>query len=195
MTDTAVAEPTAGRGSHSPLRKTVADMVRSMGIVGGIIAIVLVVSWRPQPDPVREIDALPVAAAAAARADFPVLYPTSVPGWRATSARFEPTRESGDDRVWFNGWVTPTGEYVAVVQSRATNKRFLSEQTIDGSPTKAAGPTVAAGFTAYSSADGTQRSFVRQTGALTTVITGTLAWEELAAFTAGLRPVANSSAG
>lgn len=181
------------QSKHSPLRKTVGDIVRSMGIVGGIIAVVLIVTWRPQPDPVREVDAAPVAAAAAAAADFEVLYPRVPEGWRATSARFEPTRESGDDPVWFNGWVTADDQYVAVVQSQAGNRRFIEEQTASSSPAVDVPPglpATVAGWDPYVSDDGTQRSLVRTRDGVTTIVTGTQDWAGVAAFADMLRPVA-----
>jgi hypothetical protein len=194
MTDSTVAPaaPPEQPGKNRALPKAVGDIVRSMGIVGGIIAVVLLVTWRPQPDPVREIDAAPVAAVAAARADFSVLYPRTPAGWRATTARFEPTRESGDDPVWFNGWVTPEQQYAAVIQSRAGNARFIAEQTIDGVPAgdaPASPGTAVGGWQPYLSADGTQRSYVLVEDDLTTVVTGTIGWEDLAAFAAMLEPV------
>lgn len=180
------------QSKHSPLRKTVGDIVRSMGIVAGIIAVVLIVTWRPQPDPVREVDSAPVAAAVAAAADFEVLYPQVPDGWRATSARFEPTRESGDDRVWFNGWVTADDEYAAVVQSQAGNRRFIEEQTASTAPAVAVPPDLPAavvGWEPYVSDDGTQRSLVRRQDGVTTVVTGTQDWTGVAAFAGMLQPV------
>lgn len=168
-----------------------------MGIVGGIIALVLVVTWRPQPDPVRELDAAAVASATATAADFEVLYPRVPPGWRATTARFEPTAESGDDLVWFNGWVTPDDQFAAVVQSRAENARFIAEQTLDGRPAVddvTAGGAAVAGWEPLESADGSQRSYVKTADDATTIVTGTLPWDQLAGFAAMLAPVGGSAA-
>lgn len=174
----------SGRGS---LNKTVRDIALSMGLIAGIIFLVLLVSWRPQPDPVRVVDAAPVAQRAAASADFPVLSPRVEDGWRATSARFEPTGESDSLPVWFNGWVTPQDGYVAVVQSANTTDSFIDEQTSDAQPA----PDVAApaGWDAVISASSGQRSFVRVEEGSTTIVTGSLDWADLEAFRASLRPV------
>jgi hypothetical protein len=182
--------PTGQRSGPSAIRRTVRDIALSMGVIAAIIAAVMIVTWRPQPDPVREVDALPVAQAAATVTEYPVLFPGVGDGWRATSARFQPTAESGDDPVWFNGWVTPDGEFVAIVQSAARSRDFVVEQTIEGREPRTGGPEVPlAGWTAWISQDGEQRSLVRQTRTGTTIVTGTLDWDDLLGFRDSLSPV------
>ncbi|MCH9720021.1 MAG: DUF4245 domain-containing protein [Actinomycetia bacterium] len=192
MSEPAVAEAPAPSDKHSPLRKTVGDIIRSMGVVAAIIAVVLLITWRPGPDPVREVAAAPVAQQVAAAVDFILLYPELPEGWRATTARFEPSEQSGDDPVWFNGWVSPQEEFVAVVQSEAENDRFIAEQTVGGTEASelpsGLNPAVN-GWQPYVSSDGTQRSFVLQEDDVTTIVTGTLEWSELADFAATLQPV------
>ena len=194
MSDPAVAEVPAQPSAEgkSPLRKTVGDIIRSMGIVGGIIGLVLLVTWRPPPDPVREVDSAPIAIGVAAAADFPVLYPDVPEGWRSTTARFSPTPESGDDPVWFNGWVTPSDGYAAVIQSQETDSKFISEQTLGGQDAEDVPADLndaVKGWDTYISSDGTQRSFVQVENGVTTIVTGTLEWSDLASFAATLRPV------
>ena len=192
MSDPAVAESPTPSDKHSPLRKTVGDIIRSMGIVAAIIAVVLLITWRPAPDPVRAVNAAPVAQQVAAAVDFDLLYPDLSDEWRATTARFEPTEKSGDDPVWFNGWVSPDEEFAAVVQSKAENDDFIEEQTaggvqVDDVPS-GLDPAVK-GWQVYLSGDGTQRSFVQQQDGVTTIVTGTLDWPDLARFAATLQPV------
>ena len=192
MSEPAVAEAPAPSDKHSPLRKTIGDIIRSMGIVAAIIAVVLLITWRPGPDPVREVAAAPVAQQVAAAVDFTLLYPELPEGWRATTARFEPSEQSGDDPVWFNGWVSPQDDFAAVVQSEAENERFIAEQTLGGVEASdlpsGLNPAVK-GWQPYVSSDGTQRSFVLQEDGVTTIVTGTLGWSELADFAATLQPV------
>lgn len=181
---------TGDRSTHRLLGKTARDITLSMGIIAAIIFAAMAITWRPQPDPVREVDARPVAQAVAAVADFPVLVPPTRPGWRATSARWEPTAESGDAPVWFNGWVTDTGEYAAVVQSAATDKGFVDEQTGGAYPADATdvGATVP-GWRAYWSRDGETRSLVRERDGVTTIVTSTADWPALIAFRDSLQTV------
>lgn len=184
----APTEPPAPPPSRRVLSKTARDVTLSMGLVAIIIFAAMAISWRPQPDPVREVDSRPVAEAVAQVAKFPVLAPQVPAGWRATSARWEPTTESGDAPVWFNGWVTDTGEFAAVVQSTATSAAFVKEQTGGAYPAKPEDVTVP-GWRAYWSLDGETRSLVRQRAGVTTVVTSTMDWPALVAFRDSLREV------
>lgn len=172
---------------QDPLKKTVRDVALSMGVVAGIIFLVLLVTWRPQPDPVRALDPGPVADQAAQVVDYPILLPAPDETWRATSARFEPTAESDNLPVWFNGWVTPTEQFVAVVQSANTTESFVEEQTIDGIPATDAPATP--GWVAMISPRNDQRSLVRVADGHTTIVTGSVDWPELVAFRDALEPV------
>lgn len=172
------------------LGKTARDVTLSMGIIALIIFAAMAISWRPQPDPVRPVDSLPVAEAVTSVATFPVLYPKVPAGWRSTSARWEPTTESGDAPVWFNGWVTDTGEFAAVIQSTATRTAFVKEQTGGAYPAEAEDVGVAVpGWRPYWSLDGETQSLVRQRGGVTTIVTGTAGWPALIAFRDSLQPV------
>jgi hypothetical protein len=182
-------DPVGTKRDHSPLKKTVRDIALSMGVVAGIIFLVLLVTWRPQPDPIRAMDPVPVAQRAALAADFPVLLPDVAADWRATSARFEPTAESDQLPVWFNGWVTPDEQYVAVVQSANTTESFIEEQTIDAVPAGPDAPSVP-GWDVLESPSNDQRSLVKVERGATTIVTGSVNWPELVAFRDSLAPVA-----
>ena len=183
-----VPPPTGRKADHDPLKKTVRDIALSMGVVAGIIFLILAVSWRPQPDPVRSLDPTVTAQAAAAAAPYPILLPRVADGWRATSARFEPTAESDERPVWFNGWVTPADQFVAVVQSANTTESFIEEQTITAIPAQDAPATP--GWDAVISPRTNQRSLVRVADGVTTIVTGSVGWAELVAFRDSLEPAA-----
>ncbi len=182
-------EPT--RADHSPLKKTVRDIALSMGVIAGIIFLVLIVTWRPQPDPVRALDPVPAAQTAQIAADFPILLPRLGPEWRATSARFEATEESDQLPVWFNGWVGPDDQYAAVIESPNDTESFIEEQTIGGLPAGEMDDPAPAtpGWEAYVSPSNGQRSLVGTESGVTTIVTGTLDWPQLIAFRDSLRPV------
>jgi hypothetical protein len=169
-------------------RQTVRDLLISMAVVGLFVAFLYLIVWRPTPDPVKVVDVAGPASVAASAQAFPVVVPVGLPdGWRATSARFTP----GDDPqtgTWFNGYVDPDGQFVAVVQQDYDLDDFIAEQTDEGSEE---GTTVVNGrtWTQYLSADTSERSLVNQTGEVVTVVTGTVDYEALAAFAARLRPV------
>ena len=119
-----------------------------------------------------------------------VLVPALPDGWRATSARFSagPTQDTGQ---WYNGYVSPEGEFAAVVQQDYDAAEFVKTQTKDGS---AQGIVEVAGqpWTTYLSADGADRSLVREGGDATIVVTGTLPQAQLEQFAAALRSAATS---
>ena len=168
-----------------------ADMVRSMAVVLALVGVIVLVSTRPHPDAVKVVETAPVVAMAAAQAEFPVVAPQNLPdGWRATSARWEPTERSADAPVLHLGYVTPSEQYAQVSQSTATSPRYLAEQTGDGVST---GSKDIAGTVWNTWENGDRRSLVRAVGADETIVSGTAPWEELAILAASLQPVAAST--
>ncbi len=188
-------EPSAGytvkpRSAKSRANQTVRDLVLSMAVVGLFVAFLYVMVLRPTPDPVRVVDVAGPAAQAQVAGVFDVLVPALPDGWRATSARFSagPTQDTGQ---WYNGYVSPAGEFAAVVQQDYDAAEFVKTQTKDGS---AQGIVEVAGqpWTIYLSADGADRSLVREGGDATIVVTGTLPQAQLEQFAATLRSAATS---
>ena len=184
--------PAAGSGrAHSRMRQTVWDMVRSMAVVLAVVAVIFILAWRPTPDPIRVVDPAPVIAQAVAQAEFEVLAPAGLDeGWRPTSARWEPTAESGDDLVLHVGYVTPTEEYAQVVQSTDTSAPFLAEQTTDGVAT---GSQDIAGTAWERWESEKRRSLVRTDAGSAVVVSGTASWEDLVALAASLAPASELS--
>lgn len=137
-----VAEPTEPGTMPTPtgrrtaqLRKTAFDMLRSMAVVLALVFVIVLLAWRPLPEEVRVIDPVPVIDAAAMQADFTVQVPEGLDEqWRPTSARWEPTQESGDLPVLHIGYVTPSDQYAQLSQSREASEQYLGEQTSGGAP-------------------------------------------------------------
>jgi len=162
-------------------------MVLSMGLVLAVVAVALVLAWRPLPDPVRVVDPRPVIAVAATQADFAVLQPTGLaPQWRATSARWEPTPKSGAVAVLHLGYVTPSDQYAQVTQARIDYAPYLAEQTADG---VALGPVQIGERTWVRMDSGSDRTLVLTEAGVTTVVRGSAPWPELTQLAAALRPV------
>ena len=57
--DGGVSTPVPTGKPNARMGQTVSDMVLSLAIVLGVIGAIMLVTWRPTPDPVREIDPLP----------------------------------------------------------------------------------------------------------------------------------------
>jgi hypothetical protein len=189
---------------RSPLRKTVSDIVISMGLILAVIAVLMLITWRPQPDPVRAVNPFPVANLADRGGAFKVLMPELDSEWRATTARLEPTLQSADQSVWYNGWVSPSEEFFAVIQSGATHTAFVNEQTGQGvviEPESGTWPWTDVEqldkrkWISYLSADGQSKSLVRvEPDKRTTVVTSSADWPELQAFAASLTSVKKAAA-
>ncbi len=177
-------QPTGRRNAR--LRQTVGDMVRSLAVVLAAVAAVLLLTWRPAPDPVKVVDVAPMVGLAAVQAEFDVLAPVSLPdGWRPTSARWEPTTESDPEPVLHIGYVTPAEEYAQLSESMNVSEDFIDEQTRSGIPT---GERVVAGTTWQQRQAGDRRSLVLLDGSTAVIVSGSADWVELAALAAALEP-------
>lgn len=108
-------------------QETVGDAVRSLVVLGGILAVVVGVFTATGPD-----EQLPPAVdyshqlqVARQQFDYPVLAPDPLPsGWRATSV--EAGSESTGDR-WRLGMLTDTEQYIGLQQSDGEVQGFLAE--------------------------------------------------------------------
>jgi hypothetical protein len=123
-----------GRG-NSRLGQTIGDMARSMVVVLVVVGAILLVTWRPQPDPIRAIDPTQDLVTARATAGFPVLYPEGLgQGWTPTSARWDLPEAAAPDPAWHVGFVTPDEQYAQLGQSATTNPDYIPAQTFNGVP-------------------------------------------------------------
>jgi hypothetical protein len=179
-------EPTGRPNAH--LRKTAADMIRSMAVVLAVVFVIVLLAWRPSPDEVKVVDPAPVLARASAEAAFPITTPVGLPdAWRPTSARWEPSAESGDEPVLHIGYVTPTDQYAQFSQSMARSAGYLSEQTGEGRPV---GTEDVNGVAWERLETKARRSLVMAQGEVLTIVSGSAPWVELETLAASLEPVA-----
>lgn len=182
-------QPTGRRNAR--MRQTVGDMLRSMAVVLALVALIVLVSWRPSPEAVKVVDVAPVVALAGMQATFAVRAPAGLAqDWRPTSARWEPTPRSGSDPVLHIGYVTPTDQYAQVSQSTSASAPYVAEQTDDGLP---AGQSVIAGTTWHRLEGTDRRSLVLAGDGMLTVVSGGADWEELETLAGSLSPVAQVS--
>jgi len=182
------AQPGAVRPTGRPnarLGKTIADMVRSMVVVLAVVGAIMLVTWRPQPDPVREVEVAPLLALASQQAGFAVLVPVGLPGYRPTSVRWEATAASGGVPVWHVGYVTGQNQYVQISQAATTDPAFVDEQTGRSTP---AGQVEVDGVTWQQRASNEALALVRSSAGVTTVVTGTVPMAELIGVAQSLRP-------
>jgi hypothetical protein len=159
-------------------------MVRSLVVVLAVVAALMLVTYRPQPDPIRQVDPAPMLALARAQADFPVLAPVGIVGLRPTSARWEVTEASSPEPAWHVGYVTQQTEYVQVGQSASTSSRYVDDQTAGG---ELAGTRTIDGEAWLEYLAPERTSLVRTSSTGTTVVSGTVSVAELEAVVGALR--------
>ncbi len=172
-----VSTPVPTGRPNARMRQTVGDMVRSLALVLAVVGALMLVTWRPAPDPVREMDPLPLFTLASAQANFPVVVP-EVAGLRATSVRWAPTKYSQDEPVWHVGYVTAGDQYLQLTQSAASNEEYLINEIVG---LTAEGEESIAGQSWLVFAGANSRALVNVTPESTTVLSGTVTLPELEA--------------
>ena len=173
---------------NARLGQTVRDMVLSLAVVLAAIGVIMAITWRPAPDPVRVVDPTPALALARAQAPYPVVYPADLDAaWRPTSARWEITQASLPDPAWHVGFVTPEDAYAQLGQTASQNPDYVEGQVAGASP---AGEWQ--GWLRYDAPD--QRALVRIDGGVTIVVSGTAAWPTLEFLAERLSPTAEPPA-
>lgn len=138
-----------------------------MGLVLAIIGVIMLLTWTPNPDPVREVDIGQALVAAQADAGFAPLVP-AMADLRPTSARWQVTDASDGVRVWHVGYVTPAGEYLQVTQAQIADPNYIAEQTLEG----VVGETVTVDGTDWQIYEAPNRTSVVSTDAGVTTIVG-----------------------
>jgi len=179
------------------------DMLLSIGAALALVGFIAFFTFRPGDDSVKAVDYKPIVASARTAGAFDVAVPSNLGSeWIANDARYRTA--PGDFKVatWHIGFVRDRDAYVGVFQTNGTDQGFVKESTADGKP----GATVDIAGTKwvqYDSSTANQRSLltrgqlnqpstgasaqVKGQAAVTTIVTGTQSFEELAAVAASLR--------
>ncbi len=168
----ASAPPARSRG-----RQTALDMVRSLAVIGAMVAVIYVLVPRPddvEPPPVDLAGAVEVARFAG---DVPVVVPDLGADWEVTSARRDRPGDA-EPATWHLGYLTPSGGYAGLEVAEDVTATWLTRVTSDGTD---AGVQDVDGtpWTAYESADPRRTSLVLEDGSRTTVVTGSAVLDEL----------------
>jgi hypothetical protein len=164
-------------------------------VISMVVIMAAVLVWVAMVPRVRGIsqpalDVTSVAVQVRQESGWAISQPALPAGWKATSVSFDPTPDGV--RTWHAGYLSPDGQYLSIDQAQASvaTQRWVSDRTSDG---QGQGTLTAAGRTwrKVSAPDILQRSLVlRGTGAggLTTVLSGTAPYAQLAQFAETLRP-------
>jgi hypothetical protein len=184
--DVTVTEQPAGNpppaGARS--RKSAADMVRTMAVIIGFVAVIVLLVPRPNEVSQPDVDASAAASAAKPGLSFTPAVPAGLPaGWVARTAK---TQVGTDDvAMWLLQYRTPSGTYAAVRQAADATKNWESRQVTDG---REDGTIQVAGhsWVVRSRPDRGITSWVLREGKLTTIVTGTASAADLTTFTTAL---------
>lgn len=167
-------------------RTTVASMVLSLAVVLGIVVVLLLLVPRQNGVTQPPVDVAAGARAAAARVDFTPSVPVALPAnWRATSVRT--TVATAQVLTWHAGWQTGDGDYAAVEQAKDAPTDWLAAQTNRGRPDGTQDVRGVA-WQRILRLDKVQNSLVHTKDGVTTVVTGTAPYDELAVLAGALQP-------
>jgi hypothetical protein len=182
-----VSPPTT-RSSYA--NGSVANMARSLLVIGALVAVLIAVVPRVNSISQPPVDVAGASVEVAKDSGWPIDRPQGLPdGWKATSVRY--VRSTDGLMTWHAGYQSPTGDYVALEQTRDATDNWISAQV---NRARLTGQVQAAGRTwdTYVRGVKVQNSMVHKgagRGELTTIVTGTGTFPELTAFAESLRPV------
>jgi hypothetical protein len=167
-----------------------ANMVRSLVVIGALMALIWFMTPRVNTLGGPTVDVHGTALTVAQDSGWPISEAVDLPeGWTTTSARY--VKSTDGLMTWHAGYQAPSGNYVAVEQTRDATRGWVEAQT---NRARRVGELEAAGITwlKYERGGKVQNSLLdRRTGSgeLTTLLTGTGTFEELAYVAERLEPV------
>lgn len=164
-------------------RENARDMVLSMGVMLALVAVILIITYRPKHQSVEMIDYAGAVALATSQSQLPILIPQELPsGSVVTRARFEPESYgmSGDVR-WYLGLATNNNQYLALWQSNGMTGKIV--RSINGNGI-CSGTVVIKGDT-WKKCEQSRpltRVLYRVSNDVTSVVYGTTSWAALKSF-------------
>jgi hypothetical protein len=171
-------------------------------VISMVVILAAVLAWVAMVPRVREVsqpavDVTSVARQVRQETGWAIAQPRLPAGWKATNVRF--TSAAGGVRTWHAGYLSPDGHYLSIDQTEKSGASgsWISDRTSNGQPE---GTLSAANLTwqKLSSRDLVQRSLVSKGSGtsqgtrasdLTTVLSGTAPYPQLAQFAEALVPV------
>jgi len=171
--------PPGGAAATPPSRgrKTALDMVRSLAVIGAVVAFIYLLVPRPAGTDAPPVDLTGAAEVAEAAGDVPVVVPRLGEDWKVTSARRDRSVD-GDPATWHLGYVAPSGGYAGLEVAEEVPESWVARVTSDGTQagTQDVGGTP---WRVYESDDPRRTSLLLEQGGRTTVVTGSAVLDEL----------------
>jgi hypothetical protein len=167
---------------------SVANMLRSLLVIGVIMAVIVLMFPNTQPQ-TPDVDVVETAQQIEGSTGWTLEVPLDLPeGWEATRAQYR--RSTDGLMTWHAGFQTPSGDYAALQQTLDATDAWVTTQ-VNRSPRAGELEVAGRAWEQYDRSGKVQRSLVDRggPGEMTTVVTGTASWEEMQAFAASLGPV------
>ena len=190
-TDPAASQPAPAPAPRSRYAMgSLPNMARSLVVIVALMAAVIFMVPRVNSLSGPPVDIAKTAREVAVESGWPVSTAQGLPkGWQATSARYVRTGEGA--MTWLAGYQAPSGNYVSVEQTMDASSTWVETEinrAVDKGTVEVDGRT----WTKYERPSKIQNSLVHRpeaSGELTTLVTGTGTFEELAVLIEHLEPV------
>lgn len=190
-TDPAASQPATAPAPRSRYAMgSLPNMARSLVVIVALMAAVIFMVPRVNSLSGPPVDIAKTAREVAVESGWPVSTAQGLPkGWQATSARYVRTGEGA--MTWLAGYQAPSGNYVSVEQTMDASSTWVETEVnraVDKGTIEVDGRT----WTKYERPSKIQNSLVHRpeaSGELTTLVTGTGTFEELAVLIEHLEPV------
>lgn len=185
---TTTAPPAAPKSKYS--MGTVANLMRSLLVVGVMVAVVFFMVPRVNTLSQPPVDVDTSAQSVLDTTHWPISVPTGLPdGWKPSSVRY--VRSTGGLMTWHVGYVTPSGTYASLEQTKDATAEWVRAQT-NRAPKTGTTDIDGVAWDTYVRDLKTQNSLVHAgdgAGMLTTIVTGDATVEDLTTFAQHLAPV------
>lgn len=114
-------------------RQTVNNLIYSLLATLALVVVIVLMVPRPTPDAVKSVDYVKIAEQGAGTEPDPLITPKLPSDWKSNSAQL---RQQTDDRVdeWYIGLITPSQQYIGMVQGFRANATWLAGQVANSNP-------------------------------------------------------------
>lgn len=166
--------------------RTIANMIRSLVVVGGCVVVLVLIVPRPSAVNQPPVDVAGIAQGAASDAHFTLEVPKGLPAdWRPTSASLLTSVDNV--ATWHVGYETPSAQYAALEQAQNVTTAWVTSNSGGG---RAVGQQEVNGviWTQFLHQNRLQRTLLVTNGNATTMVTGSASWTELGQLAASITP-------
>lgn len=113
--------------------QTVNNLIYSLLATLALVVVIVLMVPRPSPEPVKNVDYVKIAQQGSGVEPDPLLTPKLPSGWTSNSAQL---RQQTQDRVdeWYIGLITPSKQYIGLVQGFHANDTWLAAQVANSHP-------------------------------------------------------------